>query len=181
SASLHEHPQTGALPGFLGKQCIDALGSHFGHVDHVSIIRDPRGPGRAGFRYPVALTSSRPPGHTMPPSQISEHAASRLASRIWARDPAAFVGPHPDPAVAEAIGNRLGWLEAPAVMPTRAAEIEQFRTEAAEDGLTDVYLLGMGGSSLCAEVLRDTLGIAGYPSRLTVLDTTDERAVRAAA
>ncbi len=117
----------------------------------------------------------------MPPSQISEHAASRLASRIWARDPAAFVGPHPDPAVAEAIGNRLGWLEAPAVMPTRAAEIEQFRTEAAEDGLTDVYLLGMGGSSLCAEVLRDTLGIAGYPSRLTVLDTTDERAVRAAA
>jgi glucose-6-phosphate isomerase len=117
----------------------------------------------------------------MPPaSQLSDHAAARLASRIWARDPAAFVGSNPDPAVAQAIANRLGWLDAPASMPARAAEIEQFRTDAAEDGLTDVYLLGMGGSSLCAEVLRDTLGIPGYPTRLTVLDTTDEHAVRTA-
>ena len=44
-----------------------------------------------------------------------------------------------------------------------------------------VYLLGMGGSSLCAEVLRAVCGVApGYPD-LHVLDTTDERTITTAA
>ena len=117
----------------------------------------------------------------MPPEHLlSDYAAARLASGIWARDPSVFVGPKPDPAVAGAILNRLGWLDAPTTMPMRAAEIEQFREGVTGDGLTDVYLLGMGGSSLCAEVLRDMLGVPGYPSSLTVLDTTDEHAVQAA-
>src|SRR5260370_8172972 len=39
--------------------------------------------------------------------------------------------------------------------------------------LTDVVLLGMGGSSLCPDVLRHTFGtIKGHP-KLHVLDTTD--------
>ncbi len=43
------------------------------------------------------------------------------------------------------------------------------------------YLLGMGGSSLCAEVLRSVFGIAdGYPE-LHVLDTTDELTLTTAA
>jgi transaldolase/glucose-6-phosphate isomerase len=112
---------------------------------------------------------------------LSDHAAARLASRIWARDPAAFVGATAAATVNDAILNRLGWLEAPATMPARAAEIEGFRLELARDGLTDIYLLGMGGSSLCAEVLRDVLGVPGHQNRLVVLDTTDEQAVRAAA
>jgi glucose-6-phosphate isomerase len=36
----------------------------------------------------------------------------------------------------------------------------------------------MGGSSLCAEVLRDVLGAQGGRNRLVVLDTTDERTIR---
>jgi glucose-6-phosphate isomerase len=114
-------------------------------------------------------------------SLLSEHAVNRVATRIWARDPTVFVGdPAPD-AVAEAIRNRLGWLDAPGAMPARAAEVASFRRQAAEEGLTDIYLLGMGGSSLCAEVLRDVLGVPGHPNRLVVLDTTDERAVQQAA
>ena len=38
-----------------------------------------------------------------------------------------------------------------------------------------VYLLGMGGSSLCAEVLRSVYGVAPGSPELFVLDTTDER------
>jgi glucose-6-phosphate isomerase len=109
---------------------------------------------------------------------LSEHAVSRLASRIWAREPAAFVGPDAPPEVAEAILNRLGWLDAPVAMPARAAEVEAFRRQLSDEGLTDIYLLGMGGSSLCAEVMRDVLGVPGHPNRLVVLDTTDEQAVQ---
>src|SRR5437868_15260399 len=48
-------------------------------------------------------------------------------------------------------------------------------------GLTDVVLLGMGGSSLAPEVLRAVLGVApGWP-RFHMLDSTDPAAVRAAA
>lgn len=109
---------------------------------------------------------------------LSDHAVSRLASRIWAREPSAFVGMTASDEVAGAIRNRLGWLDAPAVMPARAAEIDAFGRQLAADGLTDIYLLGMGGSSLCAEVLRDVLGVPGHPNRLVVLDTTDEHAIQ---
>jgi glucose-6-phosphate isomerase len=111
---------------------------------------------------------------------VADHAARRLPSRIWNREPAAFVGADAPEAVNAAILNRLGWLDAPTAMPAQTAEIERFRHALAADGLTDVYLLGMGGSSLCSEVLRDVLGVPGYPVRLTVLDTTDERAVQTA-
>jgi hypothetical protein len=43
-----------------------------------------------------------------------------------------------------------------------------------------VYLLGMGGSSLCAEVYRDVPAPRSEGARLTILDTTDERAIRRA-
>lgn len=112
---------------------------------------------------------------------LSEHAANRLASRIWAREPAAFVGAQAPASVNEAILNRLGWLDAPSAMRGRAAEIEGFRQRLADEQLTNIYLLGMGGSSLCAEVLRDVLGAPGHRNRLVVLDTTDERAIREAA
>lgn len=111
---------------------------------------------------------------------LSDLATAGLPSRIWAREPAAFVGSAAPNGVTDAILNRLGWLDAPATMPTRAGEIEQFRQQVAVEGLTDVYLLGMGGSSLCAEVLRDVLGVPHYQTRLFVLDTTDEQAVRLA-
>src|SRR5208283_4694783 len=46
-------------------------------------------------------------------------------------------------------------------------------------GFKDVLLLGMGGSSLCPEVLRMTFGkIAGFPD-LHVLDSTDPAQVKA--
>jgi hypothetical protein len=58
------------------------------------------------------------------------------------------------------------------------APLSAFAAEAHRAGLSDVYLLGMGGSSLCAEALRD-IGAAGRAEcRLTVIDTTDEHTIR---
>jgi hypothetical protein len=49
--------------------------------------------------------------------------------------------------------------------------------EVREAGFSDVFLLGMGGSSLCPEVLRRTFDSApGFPA-LTVLDTTHPDAI----
>ena len=81
-------------------------------------------------------------------------------------------------AVAEAIRHRLGWLDAPGAVAGHLADLHAFASEARAEGLAHVVLLGMGGSSLCAEVLRDVPGSRRDGCRLTVLDTTDERAIR---
>src|SRR5256885_5190781 len=56
-------------------------------------------------------------------------------------------------------------------MAERESEFKQL----ARDGRTysDVVLLGMGGSSLCPDVLRNTFGSAKGRPKLHVLDTTD--------
>ena len=108
-------------------------------------------------------------------------ASGQIASRIWRRDPAVFVGARAPEAVQSAILNRLGWLDAPEAAGRHAGDLRAFADAVRQDGLTDVVLLGMGGSSLCAEVFRDVAGArTGRGCRLTVLDTTDERAIRTA-
>ena len=103
----------------------------------------------------------------------------RRASRIWAREPTAFLA-KPSPDAVSSIDQRLGWLDAPAGMAEQVADLTAFAAEARRDHLTHVYLLGMGGSSLCAEVLRDVPLVRDGETRLTVLDTTDERTIREA-
>ncbi len=104
----------------------------------------------------------------------------RLVSRIWQRDTSAFLSPNAPEASHAAVRNRLGWLDAPNTMAAHLADIDAFRSGLDADGLTQIYLLGMGGSSLCAEVLRDVSPSRAGHARLVVLDTTDEHAVRTA-
>jgi transaldolase/glucose-6-phosphate isomerase len=88
--------------------------------------------------------------------------------RLWAKDSTLWTS---DPAKREEVRDRLGWLNVAEKMLEHASELEQL----AADGRTysDVVLLGMGGSSLCPDVLRNTFGpVRGHP-RLHVLDTTD--------
>lgn len=82
------------------------------------------------------------------------------------------------PAHLEAIQHRLGWLDAPDDASRMVAELSLFANGVWRDGFTDVVLLGMGGSSLCAEVLRDVPAPRAGGARLTVVDTTDERTIR---
>ena len=65
-------------------------------------------------------------------------------------------------------------------MAAHVSAVDAFAAGALADGLTDVYLLGMGGSSLSAEVLRDVPLARRRGATLTVLDTTDEQAIGAA-
>jgi glucose-6-phosphate isomerase len=109
---------------------------------------------------------------------VKQLTAGHLASRIWRRDVTAFGPPEAPQAMYASVRNRLGWLGAPADMEAELDDVRRVADEVRQDGLGDVYLLGMGGSSLCAEVLRDVLGPTGVPRRLTVLDTTDERTIQ---
>jgi glucose-6-phosphate isomerase len=77
------------------------------------------------------------------------------------------------------ITDRLGWLNVTGKMRTHLDELREFAAGVRADGITQVVLLGMGGSSLGPEVLRAVLGHNEGAPRMTVLDSTVPEQVRA--
>jgi glucose-6-phosphate isomerase len=67
----------------------------------------------------------------------------------------------------------LGWLHLGGTMRVELPRLEALALEAQASGLGKVVLLGMGGSSLVAEVLTQAFGVARGYLDLTVLDSTD--------
>ncbi|MGH9370039.1 MAG: glucose-6-phosphate isomerase [Vicinamibacterales bacterium] len=104
----------------------------------------------------------------------------RVVSRIWERDISVWHAEH-DSDAARSISTRLGWLDVGKTMPPHLERVARLGTDAREEAIEAVYLLGMGGSSLCAEVLRSVQGVAEGSPDLHVLDTTDERTLTSAA
>jgi transaldolase/glucose-6-phosphate isomerase len=100
----------------------------------------------------------------------------RFVSRLWQRDPSLW---SKDREQQPSIVDRLGWLDSFERMRAEIPALETFARELRADGFTDAVLMGMGGSSLAPEVLRDTFGSAEGMPRLHVLDSTDPLAVRA--
>jgi len=88
--------------------------------------------------------------------------------RLWAKDSTLWTS---DPAKREEIRDRLGWLSVGEKMAERETEFRQLARDART--YSDVVLLGMGGSSLCPDVLRNTFGSTKGHPKLHVLDTTD--------
>ena len=105
---------------------------------------------------------------------------AKTIDRIWARDISVW-GAHGGTADAKSIATRLGWLDIKETMTPHLERLKGLRERAHAAHVEAVYLLGMGGSSLCAEVLRSVFGVApGFPD-LVVLDTTDEHTLTTAA
>ncbi|MGI5835763.1 MAG: glucose-6-phosphate isomerase [Chloroflexota bacterium] len=99
---------------------------------------------------------------------------NRAAERVWAREPGFWKD---DPGHQKEIRERLGWLTVMETMRSHVADLESFALDVKAAGIQHVVLCGMGGSSLCPEVLRLTFGNAsGYP-KLHVLDSTDPSTV----
>jgi transaldolase/glucose-6-phosphate isomerase len=73
----------------------------------------------------------------------------------------------------------LGWLTITEQQLANLGTLKQLAVEVKKAKFKHVLLLGMGGSSLCPEVLRITFGkIAGFPE-LHVLDSTDPTQIKA--
>ncbi|MDQ3091323.1 MAG: glucose-6-phosphate isomerase [Actinomycetota bacterium] len=97
-----------------------------------------------------------------------------LLEALWAKDDTLF-GP---PGQAE-VADRMGWLDSPAAMRREVGTLRAFAHACGQDGLTDLVVLGMGGSSLAPEVFaRSFPGVEGA-LRPQVLDSTDAGALRA--
>jgi glucose-6-phosphate isomerase len=105
--------------------------------------------------------------------RLAAAAEARVAQRLREGD-ATLWAPEGTPEVA----NRLGWLTIAERMLAELGPLELSAAEARDEGLEDVVLLGMGGSSLAPEVLRRAFaGHTGGP-RLHVLDSTDAARIR---
>jgi transaldolase/glucose-6-phosphate isomerase len=99
-------------------------------------------------------------------SRIAELTQANLVKRIWRKDYTVW---KPEPSE---ITNRLGWLTVTETMHEQVPVLQAFAQEVKDAGFRFSVLLGMGGSSLCAEVLRQVFGSAsGFPE-LFVLDST---------
>ena len=97
---------------------------------------------------------------------VESQELNEIVSRIWDRDYTLW-SDSPDE-----ITNRLGWLDVADSMKSEVANLDDFARQVRDEGIRHVALLGMGGSSLGAEVLNQCLGAReGWPE-LIVLDST---------
>ena len=101
---------------------------------------------------------------------IKQAEDDNVAKRIWRKDGSLW---KEDEANQKIIKNSLGWLVLPDEMIGVADELIEFSDLIRRRNYRHVMVCGMGGSSLCPEVLAQTFGPQpGYPE-LLVLDTTD--------
>jgi len=102
---------------------------------------------------------------------IREAEQSSVAKRIWRKDASLWKA---DGTSHKQIRNSLGWLTVPDEMIGVAGELNEFAELIRGRGFRHVMVCGMGGSSLCPEVLAQTFGQQqGLFPELLVLDSTD--------
>jgi transaldolase/glucose-6-phosphate isomerase len=104
-------------------------------------------------------------------TNIEDWRAGDKVRRLWNHDASLWTGADE--------ANWLGWLDITAEQIARGEKLRDAVADVKKENFTDILLLGMGGSSLCPDVLRVTFGkIAGFP-QLHVLDSTDPAQVKA--
>jgi glucose-6-phosphate isomerase len=106
-------------------------------------------------------------------SALGALSQNNIVARIWAKDYTVWKQ-SPDEIV-----NRLGWLDAPADILKKIQYIRSEIVPIINSGINDVVLLGMGGSSLAAEVFKDVFGSTADCPALRILDTTDPATIDA--
>jgi glucose-6-phosphate isomerase len=99
--------------------------------------------------------------------------AARVIERIWAKDHTVW-NEQPNE-----IADRLGWLTMHRDIVPRIEELNQLVASVRTDAFDTALVLGMGGSSLAAEVFRNTIGVSADGLRLEVLDSTHPDEIRA--
>ena len=103
---------------------------------------------------------------------VEEWIGEDKVQRIWGRDPSLWTGSDED--------QWLGWLDVVTTQFERRRDFLQISADVRQGQFTHTLLLGMGGSSLCPEVLRSTFESGPSHPALRVLDSTDPAQVRGA-
>lgn len=90
--------------------------------------------------------------------------------RLWNKDASVWTGDDEN--------KWLGWLSVTEEQVANIKSLEMIAGDVKKAGFKHALLLGMGGSSLCPEVLRLTFGkISGFPE-LHILDSTDPAQIK---
>jgi transaldolase/glucose-6-phosphate isomerase len=130
-----------------------------------------------------ATVTGRPPTiESALPDELEPRIAERVARavdegvarRVWRKDESLWGGPG-----RSEVGDRLGWLTIAEPMLESVDELRKLLAGALDDGFEHAALLGMGGSSLGPEVIRQSYGQQPDGLALHVLDSTDPDAVAA--
>ena len=101
---------------------------------------------------------------------VSDWESNGKVARLWSGDASLWTGVDED--------RWLGWLQIASAQLRDLRPLRALQQETASGAFDHALLLGMGGSSLCPDVLRLSFGnVAGAP-KLHVLDSTDPAQVR---
>jgi transaldolase / glucose-6-phosphate isomerase len=104
-------------------------------------------------------------------STIAERESGGKLKRLWDRDASLWTG--------EDESKWRGWLDVVDQQLAPHDPLQQFSQDVQTQGFEHVLLLGMGGSSLCPEVLAMPFGRISRRPALHVLDSTDPAQVKA--
>jgi transaldolase/glucose-6-phosphate isomerase len=132
----------------------------------------------ASCRAPAQAIAGRQ-SYTMPDelatqveAALDDWGTSGRVRRLWARDAAVWTGKDES--------DWLGWLGITEdQLKTHLSRFQRISDVAKQEDISHALLLGMGGSSLCAEVLTVTFGASESFPELHVLDSTDPAQVKA--
>ncbi len=112
--------------------------------------------------------------------RISQLQADSVPVRLWNHDPTLWTK---NPAGQAEVKIRMGWMDSPDKARQRLKEYQALAKEIRDEKIGRVLVLGMGGSSLTAEVFSLLLTAANLdaPLSLAALDSTDPAQVAKAA
>src|SRR5512138_1848584 len=105
--------------------------------------------------------------------RIAKLEADSVPARLWSHDPTLWTE---DPEGQAEVRKRMGWMDSPEKARACLEEYQSFAQEILEkEKLDRILVLGMGGSSLTAEVFASLLDAekVNTPACLGILDSTD--------
>ena len=116
--------------------------------------------------------------HALPPTlaadvaaKLKEWDAQGGTRRLWAGDTSLWTGSDE--------ASWIGWIGIVEAQLDDLTPLLSLQAEAKKEGFKHALLLGMGGSSLCPEVWKETFGALPGSPELFVLDSTDPAQVKA--
>ncbi|NTW13115.1 MAG: bifunctional transaldolase/phosoglucose isomerase, partial [Anaerolineales bacterium] len=114
--------------------------------------------------------------------RIAQLETDSVPARLWKHDPFLWA-PAKDKEGQHEVTIRMGWLDSTDKARKKLKEYQAFAKEIKKAKIDRVLVLGMGGSSLTAEVFSSLQAAAGIkaPLSLAILDSTDPAQVALAA
>lgn len=113
---------------------------------------------RLTYKLPLELTHSVE-------AMLKDWQTGNKIKRLWSRDSSLWTGKDE--------GQWLDWLDITDEQLAHLDEMKNLAQDIKQAGFSHALLLGMGGSSLCPEVMAITFGNTGSMPELHVLDSTD--------